>query len=134
MERIEIESALRSCACTTAHPERTRSAPGEEPTQRGVNWRMKAMLFLNNPDKPVAVLDEVQLVTMNDNHKSDPVRINYKSHKLNAGKTMIELHRDERMTIKLEDGRTGTVVLQHSSLDMSGNAVGVLRLVGELNA
>jgi hypothetical protein len=108
--------------------ERAWSAPNEEP-----DWRMKAMLFLNNPEKPVAVLDEVNLVTMNDNHKADPVRISYKSHKLNASKTMIELHRDEKMTIKLEDGRTGNVVLQHNSLDMEGNAVGVLRLLGELS-
>ena len=94
---------------------------------------MKAMLFLNDKEKPVAVLDEVTLVTMNDNHKSFPDRITYKSHKLNAGGTMIELHRDEKMQIKLEDGRSGSVVLQHTSLDMEGNAVGVLRVLGELH-
>ena len=94
---------------------------------------MKAMLFLNDKEKPVAVLDEVTLVTMNDNHKSFPDRITYKSHKLNAGNTMIELHRDEKMQIKLEDGRSGSVVLQHTSLDMEGNAVGVLRVLGELH-
>ena len=95
---------------------------------------MKAMLFLNDKEKPVAVLDEVTLVAMNDNHKSYPERITYKSHKLNASKTMIELHRDEKMVVKLEDGRSGSVLLQHTSLDMEGNAVGVLRVLGELSA
>lgn len=94
---------------------------------------MKAMLFLNDKEKPVAVLDEVMLVTMNDNHRSSPDRITYKSHKLNAGNTMIELHRHDMMQIKLEDGRNGNVVLQHTSLDMEGNAVGVLRVLGELH-
>lgn len=94
---------------------------------------MKATLFLNNKETPVAELDEVTVVGMNDNHKQDPVRITYKSHKLNAGDTMIELHRDEKMQIKLEDGRSGSVVLQHTSLDMEGNAVGVLRVLGELH-
>ena len=95
---------------------------------------MKAMLFLNHKDKPVAVLDEVVLVTMNDNHKSAPTRITYKSYKLNASDTMIELHRLEKMLVKLDDGRSGSVLLQHSSLDMQGNAVGVLLVVGELSA
>ena len=95
---------------------------------------MKAMLFLNDKEKPVAVLDEVTLVAMNDNHKSFPERITYKSHKLNASDTMIELHRDEKMQIKLEDGRSGSVLLQHTTLDMEGNAVGVLRVLGELRA
>lgn len=95
---------------------------------------MNAMLFLNDTEKPVAVLDEVTLVEMNDNHRSAPLRITYKSHKLNASATMIELHRNDRMQIKLEDGRAGNVLLQHSSLDMEGNAVGVLRVLGDLSA
>ena len=95
---------------------------------------MKATLFLNNKETPVAELDEVTVVAMNDNHKQDPVRITYKSHKLNASKTMIELHRDEKMVLKLEDGRSGSVLLQHTSLDMEGNAVGVLRVLGDLSA
>jgi hypothetical protein len=95
---------------------------------------MKAMLFLNNKETPVAVLDEVTVVAMNDNHKSDPLRIAYKSHRLNSSKTMIELHRDEKLVVKLEDGRMGDVLLQHNSLDMEGNAVGVLRVVGNLSA
>ena len=93
---------------------------------------MKGMLYLANQEKPVAVLDEVSVVTMNDNHKTDPVRVTYKSQKLNAGKTMIELHRDEKMTLKLEDGREADVLLQHSSLDMQGNAVGVLRVISAI--
>jgi hypothetical protein len=94
---------------------------------------MKAMLFLKDPEKPVAVLDEVTLVAMNDNHKSSPLRITYKSHKLNASGTMIELHRHDKLQLKLEDGRSGSVLLQHNSLDMEGNAVGVLRVLGELS-
>jgi hypothetical protein len=95
---------------------------------------MKAMLFLNNKETPVAVLDEVSVVAMNDNHKSAPLRITYKSHRLNSSKTMLELHRDENLVVKLEDGRTGRVLLQHNSLDMEGNAVGVLRVLGDLTA
>jgi hypothetical protein len=95
---------------------------------------MKAMLFLNNQETPVAVLDETTVVAMNDNHKSAPVRITYKSYRLNSSKTMIELHRDEKMVVKLEDGRSGSVLLQHTSLDMEGNAVGVLRVLGDLSA
>lgn len=93
---------------------------------------MKAELYLYNKDQPAAVLDEVNVITMDDNHKQFPARITYKSRKLNAGKTMIELHRDEKMQIKLEDGRHGSVILQHSSLDMEGNAVGVLCVLGSL--
>ena len=95
---------------------------------------MKATLFLNNKETPVAELDEVTVVAMNDNHKQDPLRITYKSYKLNSSKTMIELHRDEKMVLKLEDGRSGSVLLQHTSLDMEGNAVGVLRVLGDLSA
>jgi hypothetical protein len=95
---------------------------------------MKAMLFLNDKEAPVAVLDEATVVTMNDNHKSEPLRITYKSHKLNSSKTMLELHRDEKLVVKLEDGRSGRVLLQHTSIDMEGNAVGVLRVLGDLNA
>jgi hypothetical protein len=83
---------------------------------------------------PVAVFDEIDIVAMNDNHKAAPVRVLYKTKKLNAGKTMAELHRDTRMTLKLEDGRQASVLLQHSSLDMAGNAVGVLRVLSELAA
>lgn len=93
---------------------------------------MKAMLYLNNAESPVAVLDEVNVVEMNDNHKSFPLRITYKSQKFNAGKTMAELHRHDKMRVTLEDGRHADVVLQHASMDMAGNAVGVLRVLGSL--
>lgn len=93
---------------------------------------MKAMLFHKDLQNPVAVFDEVQLVEMNDNHTSAPYRITYKAESLNSGKTMLELHRDESMTLKFDDGRTCSVLLQHSSLDMEGNAVGVLRVLGEI--
>ena len=93
---------------------------------------MKAMLFLQDNEKPVSVLNEVQIISMNDNHKLSPTRISYKSKQLNASKTMIELIRHEQMTVKLDDGRSGQVLLQHSSLDMEGNAVGVLRVLGDL--
>lgn len=93
---------------------------------------MKAMLYLVGKDEPAAVLDEVTLVQFNDNHKISPVRVSFKSSKLNAGKTMTEMHRHEKMQLRLEDGRTAEVLLQHSSLDMQGNAVGVLRVLGDI--
>ena len=71
---------------------------------------MKAMLYLKDNENPVAVLDEVQVVQLDDNHKVSPARITYKSKKMNAWKTMIELHRDEKMAVTLEDGRHGSVI------------------------
>jgi hypothetical protein len=44
----------------------------------------------------------------------------------------VELHRDQKMTVKLEDGRTGSALLAHSSIDSEGNAVGVLRMLDAL--
>ncbi len=91
------------------------------------------MLYLNGKKDPVAVLDEVKIVEMNDNHTAAPYRITYKSSSLNSGKTMLELHRDEKMDLKLDDGRSCAVLLQHSSLDMDGNAVGVMRVMGDFS-
>jgi hypothetical protein len=93
---------------------------------------MKAMLYLTGQAQPVAVFDEVNIVEMNDNHKAAPLRVRYKTQRLNASKTMLELHRDTKMTLKLEDGRQASVLLQHSSLDMQGNAVGILRVLNGL--
>ncbi len=93
---------------------------------------MKALLYMQDEKDPVATLD-VNIITMNDNHAAAPHRINYKSQGLNAGKTMLELHRDEKMTLKMDDGRSCSVLLQHTSMDMEGNAVGVLRVLAGLN-
>ncbi len=93
---------------------------------------MPAMLYLPNKADPVAVLDDVQIVKMNDNHPDFPYRITYKSAKLHTGKIMVELHRDKKMVLKLDDGRTCSVVLQHASMDREGNAVGVLRVLDGL--
>ncbi len=93
---------------------------------------MKAMLYMQGKDDPVAVFDEVNVIQMNDNHKVSPLRITYKSQRLNAGKTMVEMHRDTKMKLKLEDGRNANVILQHSSLDQQGNAVGVLLVLDGL--
>ena len=90
------------------------------------------MLYLKGGNDPIAVFDEVKIITMNDNHTKAPQRITYKTRSLNTGKTMVELRRDQKMTVKLDDGRYCDVLLQHSSLDMEGNSVGVLRLLGEL--
>lgn len=90
---------------------------------------MKAMLFMAGRGEPVAVFDQVDIVTMNDNHRHAPHRVLFKTQRLNAGKVMLELHRDEAMTLKLEDGREASVLVLHSSLDMRGNAVGVLRVL-----
>ena len=95
---------------------------------------MKAMLYLTGKKDPVGVFDEVNIITMNDNHKAAPQRLTYKTQRLNVSKTMLELFRDEKMALKLEDGRTCTVFLQHNSLDMEGNAVGVLRVLDELSS
>lgn len=93
---------------------------------------MKAMLYMPNKQDPVAVFDEVQIVKMNDNHADAPYRITYHSDRLNAGKTMVELHRDTKLVLKLEDGRSLDVLLQHTSMDSEGRAVGVLRVLSGL--
>lgn len=93
---------------------------------------MKAMLYLAGKEDPAAVLDEVHIVTYNDNHKASSLRVSFKTRKFNAGRTMTELHRHEKMQIRLEDGRAADVLLQHASLDMEGNTIGVLRVLGEI--
>ncbi len=93
---------------------------------------MQGMMYLAGKDQPVAVFDEVKIVEMNDNHNSSPLRITYKSKELNASKLMIELYREQQMRLRLNDGRECDVLLQHSSLDMEGHAVGVLRVMGEI--
>jgi hypothetical protein len=92
---------------------------------------MKAMLYLPPKPDPVAIFEEVDIVKMNPEIHSTPYHITYKAPRLNAGKTMVELERDRKMTLKLEDGRTCQVLLQHSSIDDKGNAVGVLRALSE---
>jgi len=94
---------------------------------------MKAMLYLPNKPEPVAIFEEVEIVQFNQSNHDSPYRITYKSPRLNAGKTMVEMERDSKMTLKLEDGRTCKVLLQHSSLDSKGNAVGVLRVLGDIS-
>ncbi len=93
---------------------------------------MKAMLYMPNKTEPVAVFDEVNIVKFNDNHKAAPIRISYSTTSLNAGKTMVELHRDVTMVLKLDDGRTCHVLLQHTSMDSKGRSVGVLRVLDGL--
>ncbi|MCE7983626.1 MAG: hypothetical protein DYG89_20830 [Caldilinea sp. CFX5] len=93
---------------------------------------MKAMLYMQDKKDPVAVLDEVNIVKMNDNHTQSPYRISFSTAKLNAGRTMVELHRDQKMRIRLDDGREANVLLQHSSLDSKGNAVGVFNVLGTI--
>lgn len=90
---------------------------------------MPAMLYLPDQKDPIAILDSVQIVQMNDNHTAAPYRITYSSSKLYAGKTMVEMHRDKKMVLKFDDGRACSVVLQHASMDSKGNAVGVLRVL-----
>jgi hypothetical protein len=93
---------------------------------------MKAMLYLPDKTDPVAIFEEVEIVHMNQsNHEANAYRITFKSPRLNAGKTMVEMERDSKMTLKLDDGRSCSVLLQHSSLDSKGNAVGVLRVLGD---
>ncbi|RIK52149.1 MAG: hypothetical protein DCC57_10210 [Chloroflexi bacterium] len=94
---------------------------------------MKAMLYMPGQEEPVSVFDKVEIVKMNDNHAGSPYRITYYSTRLNAGKTMVELNRDVKMVLKLEDGRSVDVLLQHSSMDTQGKAIGVLRVLSGLN-
>ncbi|MCY4081721.1 MAG: hypothetical protein OXF54_15870 [Caldilineaceae bacterium] len=95
---------------------------------------MKAMLYLDQVVEPVAVLDDVKIVEFgSDNHpEGHRTRIYYHTSNLNAGKTMVELHRDRKMTVKLEDGRSASALITHASLDASGRFVGVLRVLGPL--
>ena len=94
---------------------------------------MKAMLYLPGKEDPVAVFDEVKIIKMNDNHADAPYRITYHADRLNSGKTMVELQRDAKMVLKLEDGRSVDVLLQHTSMDTAGKAVGVLRVLSGLS-
>lgn len=93
---------------------------------------MKATLYMQDKKEPVALFDEVTIVKMNDNHSQSPYRISFSTARLNAGRTMIELHRDQKMRIRLDDGREASVLLQHSSLDSKGNAVGVFNVLGSI--
>lgn len=94
---------------------------------------MKAMLYMKSKNEPVAVFDDINVVKMNDNHTKSQYRVLYKSARLNSSKTMLELFRDEKMNLRLDDGRSCDVMLQHSSLDMEGNAVGVFRVLGNID-
>jgi hypothetical protein len=93
---------------------------------------MKGMLYLAGREEPVAVLDDVKVISFNDNHTVAPLRIFYKTLAMNATRVMLELQRDERMLIKLDDGRSAGVLLQHESMDDEGYSVGVLRVLGPL--
>jgi len=95
---------------------------------------MKGMLFLDQLIEPVAVLDDVKVVEFgSDNHPAgERVRIYYQTGNLNASDMMVELHRDRKMTVKLEDGRSAPALITHASLDAKGRFVGVLRVLGQL--
>jgi hypothetical protein len=93
---------------------------------------MNAMLYSPGKDEPVAVLDDVSVVSLNDNHKVSPERVYFSTKKLGTGKKLLELIRDEKMTLKLDDGRTGSVLLQHTCVDSEGKSVGVLRVLDSL--
>lgn len=95
---------------------------------------MKAMLYMDPKSQPVSILDEVKVVEyQSQNHANHSnYRIFYKTPALNATKTMVDLHRERRLLVKLEDGRSANALLQHTSIDKDGNAVGVLRVLGDL--
>ncbi|MFN2204256.1 MAG: hypothetical protein ACK2UO_23905 [Caldilineaceae bacterium] len=95
---------------------------------------MNAMLYTPGKDEPIAVLDDVNVVSMNDNHSASPERVFFSTKKLGTGKKLLELIRDEKMTLKLDDGRTGSVLLQHSCVDSEGKSVGILRVLDSLQA
>lgn len=94
---------------------------------------MKAELYMQGKEEPVALFDEVKVVELNDNHPLAPYRIFYRSQRLNATKVMVELYRYDKLSLKLEDGRRCDVILQHTSMDVkNGNAVGVFRVLGDI--
>ena len=94
---------------------------------------MKAELYMQGKNEPVALFDEVKVVELNDNHQLSPYRIFYRTPQLNATKVMVELYRYDKLLLKLADGRQCNVLLQHSSMDVkNGNAVGVLRVLGDI--
>lgn len=93
---------------------------------------MKATLYMEDAKKPVAEFDEVKVVALNDNHSKFNRKIFFKAAQLNASKVMVELHRDQKMTLVLEDGRSASVLLQHQSLDAQGHAVGSLTVLSGL--
>lgn len=95
---------------------------------------MKAMLYFDPQSEPVAELDEVKIVEFgSDNHpEGDRTRIYYSTSNLNATDMMVELHRDRKMTVKLEDGRSAPALITHASLDAKGHFVGVLRVLATL--
>lgn len=95
---------------------------------------MNGKLYLNESKEPVAILDSVEIVRMNDNHQDSPERIFYRTKRLNPGKKMSELYRDVVMRLELEDGRSANVLIQHSSLSGDGEFVGVLRVVDQIAA
>ena len=47
---------------------------------------------------------------------------------------MVELFRDEKMTLELNDGRSCNVLMQHTCIDAKGEFVGVLRVLDEIAA
>ena len=94
---------------------------------------MKGMLYLLGRAEPAAILDDVKVLAFNDNHTVAPVRIYYSTRNLNMGKAMLELVRDDRLQIKLDDGRSGNVLLQHQSMDADGKSVGLLCVLGRLS-
>ncbi len=90
---------------------------------------MNGKLYRKDKKDAVAILDNVQLVVMNDNHENFPERIFYRTKRLSEGKKMVELFRDEPMRLELEDGRSCHIVIQDSSLSADGQFVGVLRVL-----
>lgn len=96
--------------------------------QRNRAEAMKGTLYLQ--DKLLAQLDETR-VSVFKTHSVDPIRVSYSTKKLNVGKSLTELHRGRVLTLKLDDGRAAQVVYQHASIDVQGNLVGVLRVLGD---
>ncbi len=95
---------------------------------------MNGKLYVVGKKDPVAVLDSVEIVSLNDNHENSPERIFYRTSRLSAGKKQVELYRTDSMKLELEDGRSCQVIMQHTSLDAEGAFVGVLRILDELKS
>ena len=89
---------------------------------------MKGILYLN--DAEIATLDETR-ISVFKTYDEDPIRVSYSTHRLNTGKTFVELERHRVMRLHLEDGREADVIYQHACLDADGKLAGVLRVLGD---
>ena len=89
---------------------------------------LKGTLYLD--DAEIATLDETR-VSVFKTYDEDPIRVSYRTRRLNTGKTFTELERHRVLRLVLDDGRKANVIYQHACLDAEGQLAGVLRVLGD---